>query len=142
MKFSVESDDKKRGSNGVVRIRFQHFLELRSEVMRMRLIGVAVLAGLLMAGQAMAVDSNDDKSAAPVKWTGPYVGVNFGGSWSSNTPGLSPASEGFKPVFHANDVSTRGAAPPGRFGGLQAGYIIRFVHSGLSGLKQTPSGLV
>ena len=103
--------------------------------MRTRLIGIAVLAGLLMAGQAMAADSNNDKSAAPVKWTGPYVGVNFGGSWSSNTPGLSPASKSFKPVFHANDVSSPSVDPTGMFGGLQAGYNYQVCPFGFVGIE-------
>lgn len=90
--------------------------------MRMRLIGVVVLAALLMAGQAMAADSDNNKSAAPCNWTGPYVGANIGGSWSSNSTDMSPVSASFHPVFAANDVSSPGVDPTGIFGGLQAGY--------------------
>jgi outer membrane immunogenic protein len=102
----------------------------------MRLIGVAVLAALLMAGQAMAADSNNDKNAAPIKWTGAYVGANIGGSWSSITPELSPVSKSFQPVFAANDVATSSTInPSGIFGGLQAGYNYQVCPFGFVGIE-------
>ena len=103
--------------------------------MRMGLIGVAALAALLIAGQAMAADSSKDGSAAPFNWTGLYVGANLGGGWSSNTANLGPVSADFHPVFAAGDVATPGVDTSGTIGGLQAGYNYQVCPFGFFGIE-------
>jgi outer membrane immunogenic protein len=108
--------------------------------MRMGLIGVAALAALLIAGQAMAADSPKDGSAAPFNWTGLYVGANFGGGWSSNTANMAPVSTDFRPVFAAGDVATPGVDASGAFGGVQAGYNYQVCPFGFFGIETDLQG--
>jgi len=108
--------------------------------MRIRLIGMVAVVALLTAGQGLAADpaavgADKDRSAATHNWTGFYVGANVGGSWSSNSANLGPASTSFQPVFNAGDVATPSVGPSGMIGGLQAGYNYQVCPFGFLGIE-------
>jgi outer membrane immunogenic protein len=127
----------------------------------MKKIALSVAALALTAGSALAADLPSRKGPPmlpppppPPLWTGFYVGLNAGYTWSGsntvdvssatgfiNTPALSPLGQTYGPAAALATTGRPGLGTSGFIGGGQIGYNWQFYNSFLVGAEADIQGI-
>jgi len=95
--------------------------------------GIAVSALLIVAplGVASAADLALKAPPPPLvvdEWTGPYIGLNLGGSWGRSRTSYNDPDPAFVPFSTSQHMD-------GVLGGAQIGYNVLFNRTWLAGLE-------